>query len=107
MDSPIIPTIDAAMLKAIEVAEQIWGDDEFKREFAKTVRDVFRQEITTLKSALQAEHTSRRIAVEETSNAIRMALDDLLGNDGEDFAAQVPRKAFWKIVGPWFERIAS
>ncbi len=105
MDSPILPTIDAALLKAISVAYDIHGDGPFNTNVRATVRAVFRQEITTLKAALLAEDKSRRIAIEELRHTVREALEEfeLAKMAGDNYVEN--HAAFWNHVNPWLERV--
>lgn len=105
MNSPVIPTVDAAMLKAISVATDIHTDMAPLSNAMDTVRDVFRQEITTLKAALLAEDKSRKVALGELRAAIADALVDYL----EDVLKNKPfpecHAHFWTPVTPWLDRL--
>lgn len=105
MNSPIIPAITACFEKAVSVALDVNNSATRKEQFVSTLRSVFRQELTTLRNALMAEETSRKVAVAELRSTLLEAIDDAHAAsynraDGETVAA-----AFWKTVGPWLERL--
>jgi len=105
VNSPIIPTVDAAMLKAISVATDIHATEQSFAGVFGTIRDVFRQEITPLKAALPAEHKSRQIAFAELRASIGEAFDQLDHDRETNCCLEQCKDSAWELIVPWLERL--